>query len=615
MSQSSKIVAIIIARLTSSRLPRKQLRLINDIPLIQHIIERLKPISRIDQIGLATGPALENQDLADISAKLGVDTYFDDDVDDVTGRIARAVKYFEADKVVTILGDCPLVDAHFLSRGIEILRKGNADYVFVDKTKYECLHEGLGFHTADTWQRLDKMSTTWSHKEHAGSVILEKSTHFHGIEIVPRPQFRRTDIRISVDTQADLDFMNQLYAKTGAVGTSLDLSDVVELVDQDRQILNINQHVHQKGRHEKSHHFLIITYASNTLGMGHLTRSLVLARELQETHSAKVTFMVNNDAVCTTRISTAGYSHQQWDNVTNLKDTLADYCNQGKVDGLVIDVKQEDLHGQFSFITDIDLPLTVIDVFPNETFEAALTIIPTLSTIEKPGIESKENLYIGSKFMLVNRDLPKISASLSGGDTILVTAGASGIIPEHLLVLLRKLPGFYPLRFIVGPYVQADILQQQIDRMGFERTEIVQNPQNIYQLFAESRFAFSVFGITSIELLTMGIPQCIYRTLSVGDAEIVKDLASIGACLNIAELSDFTSVNKVHNLLANDENLKAMSKQSQTIIDGKGGRRVAMLVANNSVSTLTIPQKVPLARLRKTSPWQAENAEAQSVDN
>ena len=149
--------------MTSSRLPGKQMRLINDRPMMYHIVARLKKVKALDKIVLATTSKDENQELAEYVRKFGVETYFDDNENDVTGRIARAAQHFNATHIVTISGDCPLIHPDFIERGVLQLRQNAADYLYIDKSTYQCLHEGIGFYSNAAWLKLYQLATTGHH--------------------------------------------------------------------------------------------------------------------------------------------------------------------------------------------------------------------------------------------------------------------------------------------------------------------------------------------------------------------------------------------------------------------------------------------------------------------
>ncbi len=302
-----KTTAIIIARMTSSRLPGKQMRHINGQPMMFHIIERLKQVRGLDKIVLATASREENRALAEYAEKLGVETFFDDVENDVTGRVARAAQNFKTKNLVTISGDCPLIHPDFIERGIALLHQSVADYLYVDKSKYDCLHEGIGFYTTKTWLRLDELSTTWFHKEHPGSVLSGNGEKFKGVEILPETAFQQNDFRMSVDTIADLEFMNQVYSELLEDDGIASLYEVVNLIDSKPFITLLNEHVHQRGITEKSRTVAFLTHAGQEVGLGHLSRSIALARELKESQSMKVVFCINEDETAKDLLSKNGF--------------------------------------------------------------------------------------------------------------------------------------------------------------------------------------------------------------------------------------------------------------------------------------------------------------------
>ncbi|MBT7790675.1 MAG: NTP transferase domain-containing protein, partial [Calditrichaeota bacterium] len=378
ISSSTKSIAIILARLNSSRLPRKQLRLINGKPMIDHIIERLSEVKGIDQLILATGPKEENEDLARQVHSYGIKTFFDDDVNDVTGRIARAGECFKAGFIVTVSGDCPLIDPEFIQRGIALLKDSEADFVYVDHLKYKCLHEGIEFHTKENWETLDELSSTWYHKEHPGSVLKEGNHSFRGAEITPRVEFQRHDFRMSVDTRSDLFFMNQIYQELSSDDKIVDLHDVLNLIDKKPWLKKINDHVHQKEVEEKSKTFLFITQASPEIGMGHLSRCIALATEIQESYGAKTIFYLNSDEIALTILKQQGFIVSLESQLGPKTDILA-IVQMNKISRIIVDIKPDILYSRFDFLPRMYSPIVLIDILPEGEFSGIPSVIPAVN--------------------------------------------------------------------------------------------------------------------------------------------------------------------------------------------------------------------------------------------
>ena len=103
------ILAIVQARMGSTRLPGKVLKEVNGKSLIQILLYRLSLAKRIDKIILATSKSSENDKLTEFVEKLGFDVFRSSE-EDVLERYYHAAKYYCTDTVVRITGDCPIID-------------------------------------------------------------------------------------------------------------------------------------------------------------------------------------------------------------------------------------------------------------------------------------------------------------------------------------------------------------------------------------------------------------------------------------------------------------------------------------------------------------------------
>ena len=104
-----KIIAMITARSTSSRFPRKHLAILDGSPMISHIIENIKCLRGIDDIVLATTMNSEDDDLADLVKQQNCDVVRGSE-NDLVERHGRVLLDFNPDAVLDISGDCPFMD-------------------------------------------------------------------------------------------------------------------------------------------------------------------------------------------------------------------------------------------------------------------------------------------------------------------------------------------------------------------------------------------------------------------------------------------------------------------------------------------------------------------------
>jgi len=121
------IVAIIQARMGSTRLPRKSLKEILGKPLLLHIIERLRFSKSIDKIAIATSDGSADDEIADFADKNGIAVYRGSETD-LLDRFNQAAKKFGAEHIVRVWGDSVLIDPKVVDAVIDHYLKEHFDY-------------------------------------------------------------------------------------------------------------------------------------------------------------------------------------------------------------------------------------------------------------------------------------------------------------------------------------------------------------------------------------------------------------------------------------------------------------------------------------------------------
>ena len=122
-----KVIALVQARLGSVRLPEKVLRQITDKPLIELLLTRLSCSTEIDKIVVATSEEPLNNKLQLFVESLGFQCSRGSEKD-VLKRFYESAKHFNADIVVRITGDCPLIDSRLVDQCIQGFKDANVDY-------------------------------------------------------------------------------------------------------------------------------------------------------------------------------------------------------------------------------------------------------------------------------------------------------------------------------------------------------------------------------------------------------------------------------------------------------------------------------------------------------
>lgn len=122
-----KVVAVVQARMGSTRLPNKVMKPVHGVPMIELLLARLARAKAVDQIVLATSTDPANQPLVAHVRQLGFPVEQGSE-NDVLDRFVQAAQAHQADVIVRITGDCPLVDPELVDAAIREFTKTGVDY-------------------------------------------------------------------------------------------------------------------------------------------------------------------------------------------------------------------------------------------------------------------------------------------------------------------------------------------------------------------------------------------------------------------------------------------------------------------------------------------------------
>lgn len=122
-----KVVAIVQARMGSTRLPNKVMRSIVGLPMIELLLKRLSKAKEVDQIVVATSIDPRNEPLVERVKQLGYACEQGSEKD-VLSRYLQAAEAHHADVIVRITGDCPLVDPELVDTVISAFKANPVDY-------------------------------------------------------------------------------------------------------------------------------------------------------------------------------------------------------------------------------------------------------------------------------------------------------------------------------------------------------------------------------------------------------------------------------------------------------------------------------------------------------
>jgi len=261
MVKNERVIAFIVARLSSSRLPKKHLKMIGNRRMIDWTIHFTKQFKYLDEIVIATTDEDENKELVDVANAHNIKVFlYNGDVEDVVGRLTKAAIEFDADIPVLVSGDCPVIWPDAVDKRVEkIVNNPELDFVgFCPKNNVYPIHSSVGVFRKKAWILADKISDKPNLREHHFPVIGLRKDLFKVDCVLCDDLFYKINHRISVDTFADLEFMNAVYDELKKRRKTFDLKNIVELLVEKPELMEINKDVHQIGIDEKPKKALFI---------------------------------------------------------------------------------------------------------------------------------------------------------------------------------------------------------------------------------------------------------------------------------------------------------------------------------------------------------------------
>ena len=243
-----KIGAIVQARTTSTRLPKKVLKELpygSGITVLEQVIRRLKKSNLLDEIIVATTVNPEDDSIVEISKKEGI-KFFRGSEKNVLERYYQCAKENNVDIIVRITSDCPCIDWNIVDRVVEEHLRSKADYTFTTEKTFP---RGLDVEVV-SFKALEKAYCKASEdfeKEHVCPYIHTTNREKFKIVSVEAPDYLTApDIRITLDTEEDYALLCAVFDYLYPQNNYFKAIDIINLFKEKPWLKLINKKVLQK---------------------------------------------------------------------------------------------------------------------------------------------------------------------------------------------------------------------------------------------------------------------------------------------------------------------------------------------------------------------------------
>mgnify|MGYP001942273858 CR=1 FL=1 len=233
-----QVLAILQARFNSTRLPGKVLKPILGKAMLAQQVERLQQVKSVDKLIIATSSQASDDVIEQLCQKLAVNCYRGS-LDDVLDRYYQASKNHQAQHIVRITGDCPLIDIDIVEQVVNMHTTSNFDYT--SNIQPATFPDGLDVEIF----KFSALEKAWlgankpSEREHVTLYIRNNPDLYNCQNFTHTKDL--SHLRWTVDEPEDFDFVTKVYQALYQKKPFFNYSDIISLLIEQPHLQTINQ--------------------------------------------------------------------------------------------------------------------------------------------------------------------------------------------------------------------------------------------------------------------------------------------------------------------------------------------------------------------------------------
>lgn len=237
-----RVVAIIQARMGSTRLPGKVLKDLGGRSALARVVTRTRRAALLDDVVVATSIRESDDIITDECERLGVAVFRGDEAD-VLDRYYRAAQKFSAEAIVRITADCPLIDPELIDDTVRAFHEARADYV--TNSLVITYPRGLDVEvfTPEALDRCWRSAVKSHQRAHVTPYLYENPGRFKIVSLKADRDYSK--YRWTLDTSEDLEMIRSIYMHFGERG-DVAWREVLSLMQEHPKIAALNANVQQK---------------------------------------------------------------------------------------------------------------------------------------------------------------------------------------------------------------------------------------------------------------------------------------------------------------------------------------------------------------------------------
>lgn len=241
-----KIIATIEARMTSTRLPGKVLLEAGGKPMLEHLVNRLRAVSSLDEIVLATTVNATDDVLIEFAKRVGI-SFFRGSETDVMSRVINAAESVKGKIIVELTGDNPLIDPQIIEQSIRMFKANLPDYLSNSHVGGYPVGMDTQVFSLETLKHSASMTKSELDHEHVTLHIRNHPEIFKHLYLLASPEIHWPELELTLDEPKDYELIKKIIEYFEPSKSIFSCLDIVRLLRQNPDWAAINQSVIRKG--------------------------------------------------------------------------------------------------------------------------------------------------------------------------------------------------------------------------------------------------------------------------------------------------------------------------------------------------------------------------------
>ncbi|EFK97385.1 acylneuraminate cytidylyltransferase, partial [sediment metagenome] len=418
-------------------------------------------------------------------------------------------------------------------------------------------------------------------REHV-TAYFKRNPQFAPITTIPvDPEYQLKGVKISVDTPADLELIENLHRELNAQPGDIEMRDLCRLLREKPQLLKANAHILRKGISTKSIKILFRCDGDSELGMGHIVRCGALAQELRDSHGCGAVFGVRQGTPGEQAIRELGFPILAKDNSAE-DDWLPRTVKETGPDAVVLDIRTPVSNNALNLCKAQGALLAVIDDIGDRRLSADMVFYPPVPQVKQLDWTGfKGEVLSGWEWVILRKEFFLLHKSRipHQPQQLLVTMGGAdpaGFV-FRVIKAIEPLEKQFEVTVVTGKAFQKRAELEQAILGSKHHYALLNNVSNMVEIMENTDLAIASFGMTAYELATIGIPAvylCLTDDHALSAATFTE--AGIGISAGTAATFDEQKLCKdISNALSQLTAMEQKLTQMQNLLDGKGAGRIA----------------------------------------